>query len=87
MNFLVFIAMYLLCTLFFGSIAYFVIKFLFHKKMFSVSKFAEKEIDRYFNAYDDNFENLTNLFNEEEDNSYANTIDGQTGNGKNIDLN
>lgn len=86
MNFLIFILYYLLCTLFFGFIVFLLIKFLFKKKMFSISKIAEKEIDSYFHAYDNDLENLNSLFNDEEDID-VNSFDRQTGNGENIDSN
>lgn len=87
MNFLIFILYYLLCTMFFGSIVFLVLKFLFKKKMFDISKYAEKEIDHYFHAYDDGIENLSSFFNGEEDSDNANSFDGKAGNGENIDPN
>lgn len=75
MNFLVFIGMYLLCTLFLMSIGILIFKLIIKKKCFDVSKYAEKEIDKYFNGYDDNINELLKDMEEGEVDNSVNTFD------------
>ena len=60
MDILTFILYYIICTLVLFLIAFMIIKIIIKKKCFSLSKYAEKEIDNYFHAYDNNLDSLLN---------------------------
>lgn len=74
MNFLIFLLYYFICTLVLFLIAFMIIKIIFKKKCFDLSKYAEKEIDNYFHAYDDNLNTLLNDLKKEEGDSNDDSI-------------
>ena len=79
MNFFVFIGYYLICTLILFLIGFIIVKLILRKHCFDFSKYAEKEIDNYFHAYDDNINDLIKEL--EEGDKDVDTTDGQTWNG------
>lgn len=60
MDILTFILYYSICTLVLFLIAFMIIKIIIKKKCFDLSKYAEREIDNYFHAYDNNLDSLLN---------------------------
>lgn len=85
MSFLLFALYFFICTLILFLIVFLILKFLVKKKCFTFSKLAEKEIDNYFHAYDDNINNTINELMEGMNN--ANSINREARHGENIDPN
>ena len=73
MSFLLFLLYYFICTIILVIIGVLLYKFYLKKKCSDISKFTEKQIDKYFNSYDnkgwENLEicNLNDLFDNFED--------------------
>lgn len=48
MNFFVFLTYYIICTLIFLVLFYFIYKIIINKKVKNISSIAEKELERFF---------------------------------------